>query len=59
VFYRARIRQDKNYVGDDPGRNLVISGMTVIADIHTGNKTMLASLLNPLVRASGEALRER
>ena len=58
-FYRARIQLDKNYVGDDPTRNLVIPGMTVLADIRTGNKTVLAYLLKPIVRASGEALRER
>jgi len=58
-FYRARIQLDKNYVGDDPTRNLVIPGMTVLADIRTGNKTVLAYLLKPIVRASGEALRGR
>ncbi len=58
-FYRARIRLDKNHVGDDPTRNLVVPGMTVLADIRTGDKTVLAYLLKPLVRASGEALRER
>lgn len=58
-FYRARIRLEKNYVGNDPTRNLVIPGMTVMADIRTGDKTVLAYLLKPLVRASGEALRER
>jgi membrane fusion protein, adhesin transport system len=58
-FYRARIRLQKNYVGNDPTRNLVIPGMTVLADIRTGDKTVLAYLLKPIVRASGEALRER
>ncbi len=58
-FYRARIRLDRNHVGKDPTRNLVVPGMTVLADIRTGNKTVLAYLLKPLVRASGEALRER
>ena len=59
AFYRARIRLEKNYVGDDPTRNLVIPGMTVLADIRTGDKTVLAYLLKPIVRASSEALRER
>jgi membrane fusion protein, adhesin transport system len=58
-FYRARIRLEKNHVGDDPARNLVIPGMTVLADIRTGDKTVLAYLLKPIVRASSEALRER
>jgi adhesin transport system membrane fusion protein len=58
-YYRARIQLEKNYVGNDPARNLVISGMTVLADIRTGEKTVLAYLLKPIVRASGESLRER
>ncbi len=58
-FYRARIRLAKNYVGNDPARNLVIPGMTALADIRTGEKTVLAYLLKPIVRASDEALRER
>ena len=58
-FYRARIQLDRNYVGNDETRNLVIPGMTVLADIRTGDRTVLAYLLKPLVRASGEALRER
>jgi adhesin transport system membrane fusion protein len=58
-FYRARIQLGKNYVGNDSNRNLVIPGMTVLADIRTGDKTVLAYLLKPLIRASGEALRER
>lgn len=58
-FYRARIRLDRNYVGNDASRNRVIPGMTVLADIQTGDRTVLAYLLKPLVRASGEALRER
>ncbi len=58
-FYRARIRLGKNYVGNNPARNVVVPGMTVLADIRTGEKTVLAYLLKPLVRASDEALRER
>lgn len=58
-FYRARIRLAKNYVGDDAQRMRVIPGMTVLADIRTGEKSVLAYLFKPLARASGEALRER
>ena len=58
-FYRARIKLDRNYVGADPTRNLVIPGMTVMADIRTGEKSVLGYLLKPLVRGAGEAMRER
>jgi adhesin transport system membrane fusion protein len=58
-FYRARIRLAENHLGDDPTRNTIIPGMTVMADIQTGQKTVLSYLLKPIVRATGEALRER
>jgi len=58
-FYRARIRLAKNYVGDQPDRNLVVPGMTVIVDIITGNKTLAEYLLKPIYKAFNEAFRER
>lgn len=58
-FYRAFIRLDKNYVGDQPDRNLVVPGMTVIADIRTGQKTLAEYLLKPIYKAFSEAFRER
>ncbi|MGB0682592.1 MAG: HlyD family type I secretion periplasmic adaptor subunit [Magnetovibrionaceae bacterium] len=59
AFYRAKIRLDKNYVGEDPEANLVLPGMTVIADLKTGQKTLIEFLLKPVVRAFNEAFRER
>lgn len=58
-FYRARIQLARNHVGDDPERNLVVPGMTVIADIKTGEKTLLEYLLKPVYRAVNEGFRER
>jgi adhesin transport system membrane fusion protein len=59
-FYRARIRLASNYVGTGPRRdNPIVAGMTVLTDIQTGEKTVLAYLLKPIVRAATEALRER
>jgi membrane fusion protein, adhesin transport system len=58
-FYRANIRLEKNHVGDEPGRNLVVPGMTVIADIKTGDKTLSEYLLKPIYKAFNEAFRER
>ncbi len=59
TFYRARIRLEKNYVGEDPTRNLVLPGMEVVADIRTGRKTLLEFLLKPVVKALEESFRER
>jgi len=58
-FYRAHLRLEKNYVGDQPERNLVVPGMTVIADIKTGEKTLAEYLLKPIYKAFNEAFRER
>ncbi len=58
-FYRAHIRLEKNYVGDQPDRNLVVPGMTVMADIKTGEKTLAEYLLKPIYKAFNEAFRER
>ncbi len=59
TFYRARIKLDKNFVGDDPSRNRVLPGMEVIADVKTGKKTLLEFLLKPVVKALSESFRER
>ena len=37
----GRIRLDKNFVGHDPMTNNILPGMTVMADIITGEKTIL------------------
>jgi len=57
-FYRVRIRLAKNHVGADPMQHLIIPGMTVLADIQTGEKSVLAYLLRPILRG-GEAFHEK
>lgn len=59
TFYRARIRLARNYVGNDPSRNLILPGMTVQTEIITGDKTVLAYMLKPLNTAAQGALHER
>lgn len=58
-FYKGRIKLNKNYVGLDPKRNLILPGMTVEADIVTGEKTVLAYLLKPIHTSLSSAFRER
>ncbi|MEZ5648046.1 MAG: HlyD family type I secretion periplasmic adaptor subunit [Alphaproteobacteria bacterium] len=58
-FYRARIDLDHNYVGDTPGQNLVLPGMTVVADIKTGRKTLVEYLVRPIYTALTQAFHER
>ena len=58
-FYRVRVRLAKDHVGNDPKRNPILPGMTVLADINTGSKTVLAYLLRPLTQTTGSAFHER
>ena len=58
-YYRASVTVDKNYVGSDPKRYPIMSGMTLTADIKTGSKTVLEYLLKPIYASAASALRER
>ena len=59
VYYKAEIALAKNYVGDTPGRNLVLPGMVTEIDINTGHRTVLRYLLRPVFQALDVALSER
>ncbi|MEW7976922.1 MAG: HlyD family efflux transporter periplasmic adaptor subunit [Candidatus Sedimenticola endophacoides] len=58
-YYRAEIRLEKDFLGNDPGRMKILPGMTVTADIRTGEKTILDYLLRPISRGFSSAFRER
>ncbi len=58
-YYRGRIVLDHNYVGTQAGRNMIMPGMTVMADIVTGRKTILDYLLKPIHRSLMTAFSER
>lgn len=57
-FYRADIVLDADTVGDSEDRK-VAPGMTVIADIQTGEKTLLQAITSPVLRSFDSAFRER
>ena len=58
-YYRGRVRLEKNYVGEDNERNILLPGMTVQADIQTGQKTVLQYLLKPIYTNIDQAMTER
>lgn len=58
-FYRGRVRLDKNYVGTNEAQNLILPGMTVMTDIITGDKTIMAYLLKPIHNSIKTAFTER
>ena len=57
-YFEGRVRLDKPYVGDNP-HNSISPGMTVMADIVTGEKTILEYLLKPIRNAVSTAFTER
>ncbi len=58
-YYKGRIRLKQDYVGNNPERNLILPGMTVEADIITGQKSILAYLLKPIHRSLDTAFTEK
>lgn len=58
-YYMGRVSLAQNYVGTDPKKNLIVPGMTVQADIVTGNKSILAYLLKPIRNSVMTAFSER
>lgn len=57
-FYNGRVILKQNYVGDDPS-NKVLPGMTVIADIIIGKKTIMQYLLKPIHQSLKTSFSER
>ncbi|WP_319585911.1 HlyD family type I secretion periplasmic adaptor subunit [uncultured Desulfobulbus sp.] len=58
-FYRGVITMEKNYLGEQPGNNMILPGMIVNADIITGTKSLLEYFLKPIHRALNSAFTER
>lgn len=58
-YYKAQIILAKNYLGQQPEKYKLIPGMTVTADIRTGEKTVLDYLLKPVYRGFQNAFQER
>ncbi|MGE6241321.1 hypothetical protein [Ectopseudomonas guguanensis] len=53
------IVETQNLPGLHPGYALIIPGMVATVDIITGEKSVLAYLLKPVLKARSEAMRER
>ncbi|MCF6291325.1 MAG: HlyD family type I secretion periplasmic adaptor subunit [Desulfobacterales bacterium] len=59
TFYTVRIRTEKNYFEWEGHRYDLVPGMMVTTYIHTGRRTVLAYMLDPLFTSMGYALQER
>lgn len=58
-FYNAWVKLDKTYVGKTPGQNLLQPGMSVDAEVVTGEKTLLAYLSKPVLDVVTRSFHER
>ena len=59
VYYKARVRPRKTFVGRDSLTNQIIPGMTVECDIITDRKTIFQALIKPVYNAMHTAFRGR
>lgn len=58
-FYKGRVILSHNYVGHSSGNNMLMPGMTVMADVVTGDKTIMDYLLKPIALNLKTAFTER
>lgn len=58
-YYKGRVTLSQNHVGNTPDKNVIMPGMTVMADIVTGDKTILQYLLKPIRNSIQTAMTER
>ena len=58
-FYLIQVRTEKSHLGSDENPLLIIPGMVASVDIITGEKSVLAYLLKPVLKARSEAMCER
>ena len=58
-FYLVRVRTNRSYFGTSEKPLQIIPGMLTSVHISTGEKSVLAYLLKPIVKARSEAMRER
>ena len=58
-YYRAWVLLDHPYVGNTPGRYVLQAGMSLEAEIITGEKPLIAYLSKPLLDVVSRSFRER
>ncbi|MCR6631294.1 MAG: HlyD family type I secretion periplasmic adaptor subunit [Magnetospirillum sp.] len=58
-YYKGWVQMEHPWVGDQAAGNSVLPGMTVQADIVTGEKTLLQYLLKPIHASVAQAFHER
>ncbi len=59
LYYRAIVGLEKTHMGDNPDQHHVLPGMTVQANIITGQKSILDYLLKPVYRGFSQSFSEK
>jgi len=57
-YYKVRVALDRDFAGKTEGKNLLVPGMTLTADILTDRTTLLFYLLGPIRKGFGNAMHE-
>lgn len=58
-FFKATVKLDKAFVGDNPASHQIRPGMTVQAEVMTGDKTLLQYMLKPIFTQLQQSFHER
>lgn len=58
-FYKVRIETEEDHFERGKQRYNLFPGMQVIANIHTGQRTVLQYVLDPLLRSMDDSMQER
>ena len=59
TYYKIHIKTEKNYLGSPEQPKKIITGMTVDADIVTGQKTVMQYILKPILKSKQYVFSER
>lgn len=59
LLYLAKIRLEKNTVNVDDHEEPIVPGMSVTAEVKTGQRSVIEYLLSPVMQYKSESLRER
>jgi HlyD family secretion protein/adhesin transport system membrane fusion protein len=58
-YFKTLIKLEQDHVGPDPDSNRIVPGMTLTADIKTGEKSLLSYLTRPVRNSLESAFSER
>ena len=58
-FYKVRIETEKSYFESGKLKYKLFPGMQVMASIHTGQRTVLQYVIDPIRYSMGSAIQER